>query len=298
MGLDNLVTLIMAGYEKPKLRLHKEFLYLNYDTIFNSLSALEAGKVDEIIQKYSEVRDSGIEGGAGIGSTKIGAGKKKTANFEEELRRTRTNFSAFEEWHKYLSEAQAFGKLNDWNLETREELGVGDTLNFLANISISPLQQIFMTFISFAKQASDPKSPLKQTGAELASTKSTAQMMNDWIQPRENSKTYITYMDPFGIKIPRVLGRLDDKYLVRGAERIEGEYTVIGQVETLVTGSASIPAIRIFKESPPTPLEISTTTSALKEFASNASTQGVLIGDADISFDYPTVIIHPIAIYR
>jgi hypothetical protein len=31
-------------YKPPKRRLHRDFLYLDYDTIINSLSALEAGR--------------------------------------------------------------------------------------------------------------------------------------------------------------------------------------------------------------------------------------------------------------
>jgi hypothetical protein len=50
----------MSGYRKPKARLHREFVYLNHDTVLNSLSALEAGKVDEIIEKTSEAREGGL----------------------------------------------------------------------------------------------------------------------------------------------------------------------------------------------------------------------------------------------
>ena len=48
-------------YKKPKSRLHREFLYLDNETIVNSLSALEAGKVDEIISKIDEAREGGLQ---------------------------------------------------------------------------------------------------------------------------------------------------------------------------------------------------------------------------------------------
>ena len=38
---------MVSGYRPPKQRLHREFLYLNHDTVLNSLSAIEAGKVDD-----------------------------------------------------------------------------------------------------------------------------------------------------------------------------------------------------------------------------------------------------------
>lgn len=86
----------MAGYRPPKKRLHREFLYLNHDTVLNSLSALEAGKVDEIIQKVVEAKEGGIEATLGTGPVRGGGGKKKRASIEEELVKTRTWFSAFD----------------------------------------------------------------------------------------------------------------------------------------------------------------------------------------------------------
>jgi uncharacterized protein YicC (UPF0701 family) len=100
----------MSGYSKPKTRLHREFLYLNHDTVINSLSAFESGKVDEIIEKVSEAREGGLEGSVGHGVAKVAGGKKKTSNIEEELKRTRTHFSAFEAWSRHLEEAGAFGQ--------------------------------------------------------------------------------------------------------------------------------------------------------------------------------------------
>jgi hypothetical protein len=85
----------MSGYRAPKTRLHREFLYLNHDTILNSLSALEAGKVDEIIQKVSQAKEGGLEGSVRAGPVKGGGGRKKIASIEEELVKTRTWFSAF-----------------------------------------------------------------------------------------------------------------------------------------------------------------------------------------------------------
>lgn len=69
----------MTGYQAPKIRHHREFLYLNHDTILNSLSALEAGKVDEIIQKVNEAREGGLEASVGVGPVRGGGRKKMSA---------------------------------------------------------------------------------------------------------------------------------------------------------------------------------------------------------------------------
>ena len=69
----------MSGYQKPKTGLHKEFVYLNDDTIMNSLSALEAGKVDEILQKVSETREKGFATPAVLKLRPVGSAPDVTA---------------------------------------------------------------------------------------------------------------------------------------------------------------------------------------------------------------------------
>lgn len=73
----------MPGYRKPKVRLHREFVYLNHDTVLNSLSAVEAGMVDEIIEKTSEARDGGLEASVAAGPVRGGGSKKKTSTIRK-----------------------------------------------------------------------------------------------------------------------------------------------------------------------------------------------------------------------
>lgn len=288
----------MSGYRKPKTHLHHEFLYLNYDTIINSLSALEAGKVDEIIEKFSEAREGGMDGTLGYGPAKLAGGKKKTATMEEELRRTRTWFSAFEAWFQHLDGAGAFGELTSWDLETRDEIGIGDTVKFIARVSLSPVQRVFLTFISFANESSNPDSPLKQPAAKMAETKRMARMVSGWMKGRSESKSLMVYMAPFGIDSPRIAARLDETYLIGGTQAVEGEFTIIAQVESLIQLGESVPAIRVVRDTPPTPLETETITASLQGMAEMASGLGVAVNDSDLTLQYPGVILHPIAIYR
>lgn len=68
----------MGGYKKPKARIHREFLYLNDSTVVNALSAIEAGKVDEIIEQAKTTTGSGVEAGLGYGPAKIAARRDGT----------------------------------------------------------------------------------------------------------------------------------------------------------------------------------------------------------------------------
>ena len=288
----------MSGYQKPKSQLHKEFLYLDHDTIINSLSAFEAGKVDEIIEKVTEAREGGFEGSVGYSAIKAGGSKKKSTNVEEQLRRSRTNFSAFEGWSSHLEKEGAFGELSDWNLETREEISVGDTIRFKASVHLAPIQQLFLTFINFADQAADPNSIFKQPTAKLAETKKQARMMAGWLRGRDEGKSILVSIEPLGIPAPRVAARLDEQYLVGGTEFVDGEFTIIGQVESLIGKSEVVPAIRVLREVPPTPLETQMMADGLKELVAPAAGLGLVISEDDLSLTYPGVVLHPIAIYR
>jgi len=288
----------MSGYKRPKARLHHEFVYLNFDTVINALSALEAGKVDEILEKVSEAREGGLEASVGYGPAKVGGSRKKTANVEEELTRSRTNFSAFEAWYNRLEAAEAFGELTAWDVDTRNELEVGDTIKFRARVSLAPVQQVLLTFIDFAKQAGDPDSFLKQPSAQLAQTKKTANQMSGWLGGRDGKRSILTSLAPLDTASPRVFARLAEQYLVGGAQLVEGEFTVIAQVEQLIKTGEAIPAIRVLRETPPTPLETTTITEALQGFIEPAATLGVVITPSDITLEYPGVLLHPIAVYR
>jgi hypothetical protein len=288
----------MSGYKKPKLQLHKEFVYLNHDTVINSLSALEAGKVDEILEKITEAREGGLGGALGYGPIKANAGKKKSSNVEEELTRSRTNFSAFEAWNAHLGDAGAFGELTEWDLETRNDLEIGDTIRFKAIVSLAPVQRLFLTFIDFANQAADQNSVFKQPAAQLAETKKNARMMAGWMQGRGEAKSILVSIQPLNESTPRVSARLDESYLVNGTQFLEGEFTVIAQVESLIGEGDAVPAIRVLRETPPTVKETEVITEALAGFIGPAAELGVELTADDITLKYPGVVFHPIAIYR
>jgi len=247
----------MPTYRPPKKRLHREFLYLNHDTVLNSLSALEAGKVDEIIQKAVEAKEGGVEASIGAGPVRGGGGKKRRATIEEELVKTRTWFSAFDAWHKYLADAEAIGSFDAWGLEVRNALTIGDTVEFTARLVLSPVHKVFRTFISYAADAAKPDSVFSQKGTELAETKKVARMMSEWMGGRDKPKNLPMYVEPGGAKEPRVIAGLQEPYLIGGHENIEGTFTVIAQVAAMLTGDEVESPIRVIRDVPPTQIEVS-----------------------------------------
>lgn len=112
----------MAKYDKPKANIHRGFVYLDDDAVTDSLSALEAGKIDEVIAKISKARETSFKGEGGadlsIGGKGVkaggGGGRSDASSQEEELVRKRTRFSIFEVWQGILSEQKALGIFTGW----------------------------------------------------------------------------------------------------------------------------------------------------------------------------------------
>jgi hypothetical protein len=103
------------------------------------------------------------------------------------------------------------------------------------------------------------------TNAELAEAKQIAKMMEQWITGRSGSRSYAVYFKPFGIDDSRIVGRLDERYIIGGLDNIEGCFTVVAQADSLLESSDNVSAIRVIRDVPPTTLEIATAREALTE---------------------------------
>ena len=269
-------------------------MYLNHDTVLNSLSALEAGKVDEILQKVNEAKEGGVDASLGAGPVRAGGKKTKASTVQEELVKTRTWFSAYDAWYRYLSDEGAIGTFDTWDEDVRDALVVGDTLEFEADLVLSPIHKLLRTFISYSGNAS----MFGTTGKELAEVKKTAAMMVGWLGGSSKKTNLPMYLEPGGIDDPRILAALRDEYVTGDREGIEGTYTVVGQVSRLLTDDDVVSTIRVIRDVPPTPLEVSTINAAMVEFIEPATALGIDIADSDINITAPAIILRPIAIFQ
>lgn len=288
----------MARYNKPKQRLHHEFLYLDHETVLNALSALEAGAVDEIILKTAEAREGGLDASLGVGPVKGGGGKKKQASIQEELVRTRTRFSAFDSWYRALRENDAIGTFEGWDEDVRAELSVGDTVEFEADVRLSPIHKVFTTFLAFASGVNTPGSPFQMSQKQVQEAKKTARMMETWISSKDGKKNLPVYLLPDGVTMPRIVARLDEAYIIGGIGNIEGRFTVVGQIDALLELGQAESVIRIIRDVPPTPKEVEVNTEALSHMIEPSRGFGVEFSTDDLMFTHPTVVIRPIAVYK
>src|SRR5690554_2238713 len=105
-------------YSRPEARVHRSFVYLNDDIAINSLSALESGKVDEVVEKINLAQERGLSIGLKVGvggAAATGEGSTKgTDSLQAEVIRRRTRFSVFELWYEALKSRNAIGTFAGW----------------------------------------------------------------------------------------------------------------------------------------------------------------------------------------
>ena len=86
---------------------------------------------------------------------------------------------------------------------------------------------------------------------------------------------------------------------MRGLGELDGTFTIVAQVETVLKPGDELSAIRVIRDAPPTPLETRTIAEALRNFKGQATEgMGIEIEDDDIMYVHPAVVVRPIAIYR
>lgn len=289
----------MAGYNAPRTRVHRGFVYLDNETVINSLSAIESGQVDSIIAKIAQAREGGLSGGlnasfAGAGANLEG-GKKATSSFEEEVVKTRTHFSIFEAWYQKLKSDKALGTFEGWGESVLEDVEPGHTVEVRGELQIVPLQTLFRLFRWFAGQASDKASPFAQKGEELQSTRAGLKNMNMLLGGTEE---VLAMLRPLGDDGPLVAVVLDNRSLISDLGRLDGIYSVIGQVERVLGEEDTWPTLRLTTDAPATKLEQDTLSSTVSNFIDPAEALGVKITSDEAELRGPALLLRAIAVYR
>jgi len=214
------------------------------------------------------------------------------------LVRTRTWFSAFDAWYRHLQDNEGLGSFDAWGEDVRNEMSVGDTIEFTADVRLSPLHKLITTFVSYAKGAGTAKSPFPVDAKAAAEAKKIAPRMEQWITGGHDRRNLLVYLLPGGAAYPRIVARLDDKYIVGDLDNIEGRFTVVAQVDALLHDDERDSVIRVVRDVPPTPMEVETINTALAPFAEAGRGLGVVVNDDDFTFASPTMIVRPIAIWK
>lgn len=292
----------MAKYHKPQSRVHRGFFYLDDETVINSLSAVEAGKVDEVVEKINTARSggfaAGIGGGVGPLRASIDGDKKSSSSFEEAMVRTRTRFSVFELWYQNLLEHKAIGTFDGWGDGVLTDVSPGDTIEVRAEIRIAPIHSLFRLYFWFAEQARTQGSMFSQKGEELKTTKDAERSMRALVGGDELLEISAVAL-PVGDDGPLVAMNLQDIWTIGQLGHLGGEYTLIAQVERVLEDTDDeLPTMRLTRRAPVTKLEIDLLRESINGFIEPASALGVELPPDSVSIKAPAIWVSPIAIFR
>jgi hypothetical protein len=290
-------------YIKPERRIHRGFFYLDDETVINSLSAVEAGKVDEVVAKINSAREGGIAGGVGVGlgpaGAKLEGGKKASSSLEEEMVRTRTRFSVFEIWYQNLVDNKAIGRFEGWNPTILETVEEGDTIEMKATLSLAPLQIVLRQYLWFAERAKAQGHPMSQKGEELKSTKEGERTVRMLLgNAVDEDDQLIAFAIPDGEPGPNVVMLLSRRWIVGQVGNLSGRYTAVAQVDRIAQAGDELPTLRLIRDVPPTALELDTLREMVGNFIEPAKTVGVELTENESTVTGPAVWLTPVAIFR
>lgn len=286
----------MSAYNKPSKQVHRGFVYLDDEKVINSLSAVEAGKIDEVVAKVNSAREGGFGGGVGIQGAKVEGAKKSSSAFEEEMVRTRTRFSVFELWYQSLLDNKAIGTFDGWGEDALDGVKSGDTVEFRGVCEPAPLQTLLRLYLWFAEKAKSQGHFFSQKGQELAATREGEKNIRLLLEG--NGEEVIFIATPLGGPGPMVAMPVQPEWLIGSLGRAGGEYTVVAQVDRIIEAGEEFPAIRLTQEVGPTPLETGLMKEALAAFIEPAKELGIDISDNEATIPGPALWLEPLAIFR
>lgn len=286
----------MGIYKQPAKKVHRGFVYLDDETVINSLSAVEAGKIDEVVAKVNSAREGGFGGGVGIQGAKVEGAKKSSTGFEEEMVRTRTRFSVFELWYQGLLDQKDLGRFDGWGEDALDGVKSGDTVEFRAVCEAAPLQTLLRLFLWFADKAKSQGHFFSQKGDELKETKEGERNIQAILEG--NGDEIVVLATPLGDVGPKVGMSIKREWLIGNLGRLGGEYTIVGQVDRIVEANEELPAVRLTQDVAPTPLEVETMKEALQTFVDAAKALKIDLSDNEATIQGPALWLEPIAIFR
>ncbi len=286
-----------GSYARPERRVHRGFFYLDDETVINPLSAVEAGKVDEVVAKINSAREGGFGGGLGVEALKVEGGKKSGLSLEEEIVRVRTRFSVFELWYQHLTAQKAIGRFNAWGPDALEGVEPGDTVELRTTLQVAWLVTLWRLFLWFAEQAKTQGTVFSVKGEELKELKEAERNIRMLLGASGEGETIVSGQ-PVGEPGPALSLTLQDRWTIGRLGHLSDEYSLVAQVDQVLEQGTKLPALRLTKDAAATPLEVKTLREAVQEFADPAKDMGVSVSEADAVISGPALVVTPIAIFR
>lgn len=285
-------------YTAPKSRIHRSFVYLNDDIAINSLSALESGKVDEVVEKINLAQERGLSIGLKVGvggaSGSGEGGRKDTESLQAEVIRRRTRFSVFELWYEALQARNAIGTFMGWGADALDGVAPGQIVEITGKVQVVPLQTGLRMYLWFVNQVRD-KNPLFTDGVNLNDLVGPEKIVKFLLGKHDEVNATIT---PLGGGGPTVAISFHSEWLIGEIGRWNGTYTVLAQVEEVLASGDKWPTMRIIEDAPLSPLEATTLTNAVEPFRTALEGLGIELDESPTEIGGPALVLQPIAMFR
>lgn len=285
----------------PKTLAHRGFAYLDDDIVINSLSALESGKVDEVVEKINLAQESGMSVGLKLGvqgaGVNAGGDTKASESLQAEVIRRRTRFSIFELWHEALSSREAIGRFNGWGNDALNGVAAGQVIELRGSVTPVALHTGMRMYLWFANEVRENNPLFKDTieNSNMEEINASEHIMKFLRGKREETNALIV---PQGDDGPTVGASFREEWIVEPVGRWDGTFTLIAQVDNVVEEGGSWPSVRIIEDAPLTPMEETVIKEALAPMQEAISAFGLDVDDESISISGPALVLRPIAMYR
>ena len=287
----------MPSYRRPEKKVHRGFVYLDDDLVTNSLSAQEAGKIDEVVAKINSARAGGWGGGFGAYGAKLEGEKKSSSSVEEELVRIRTRFSVFEAWYQNLKSEKALGTFDGWGPTVLQEVESGHVVEFNASLSLTPMDTLFRLYLWFMSKAKESGNVFSLPSDKLKEAKASERTLRMVMGEGPEVDFLVIAAPPSETPAPVVMN-LKARSVIGNPGDLAGSYTIVGQVEQVLAEDDTYPAVRLTRDAPPTALEIQTLKDFYSHFDEPAAAFGLTVTKDDATIKGPALLLTPIAIFR
>lgn len=294
----------MSSFKKPRSNIYKRFLYINEGDVLNSLSAIEGGAIDEILQKVGEEgsKGLGLDVGVdvpGVGGAKAKGDKKKSQKLEEEIRRKRTIHSATIALLEKLHNEDAIGVIEgSYTPEIYEQLEENMPIEFRADIRVHPLHQLVNVAQGWAQLAQN----FGLSEKEANEFTQVARQIESAFHGRDKSKKSLVIFAERSEATTeyKLVMPVQANNLLVPIDELLGTATFVAQVDHIVKEDEEVLAARVVRNSPVLPAERNMMLEmlpALQELQDDSGI-GFKVDEEDIVLRKPAVILKPLCIYR
>jgi hypothetical protein len=290
---------------------YARFLLIDEDDVINSMSALEGGKIDEILTKTREVRSKGVSAGMGthlptVGDARIKATDSQAGEYEEEVLRKRTVHSATVALLDALHEEEDIHRIQaNYGPEAYEQLQENMLLEVRAKIRVHPLHQavsVLQRWAVFGNSLDLAEDPEDYADFDTDEFADFATKIEERFQDKDQrEQVLLVFLETENASREyRLIVPIKKDHLLVPLDEFAGMATFVVQVEHILDEDEQVLAGRLNRNYPDVPpeIELARKTRSILENLFEKQRIGLKIDEKDVVLRKPSVVLRPICIYK